>query len=136
MITKQNAAELARRSAIARKQNRIDLLKAASALDLIREEHRKSIAEAEQSPEHVKLSLLRTREAVGELFGRLKDEISADELDAGKVDKLTSAVARMAELERVLSMRPAPAPLRSKPSKSRSDSATPLDPVATAGTDA
>ena len=127
---------MGRLSAIARAQQKRELQAAADVLAVLKQERAK--AEPDQSPDHVKLSLNRTRSSIETLFDRLSAELGVDgsELDANRVDKLCSAVARMAELERVLSMRPAPAPLRSKPSKSRSDSATPLDPVATAGTDA
>lgn len=133
LFTKENAAIHAAKARLKRKENAERLAKAAEAFDLMRSEQREKIAKAEAiaeaSPERVQRVLQRTTASVDGLFGRLQEEISMDELDAGKVDKLTSAVARMAELERVLSMRPAPAPLRSKPTKSRSDSATPLEPI-------
>lgn len=136
-FTRENAASMARKAAIARVANAKRLADAANALDIIREDQRTRLAKAEaaadKSPERVRKVLERATASVDGLFQRLAEEIGADDIDAGKVQKLTEAVARMSELERVLSMRPAPAPLRSKPSKSRSDSATPLDPVAIAG---
>jgi len=133
-FTSENARENAMKAASSRKANAERLAQAANALDIIREDQRARLARAEAaadtSPERVKRVLERTTASVDGLFQRLAEEVGADELDAGKIDKLTSAVARMAELERVLSMRPAPAPLRSKPPKSRTDAAAPLDPVA------
>ena len=133
-FTSQNARENAMKAAAARKANAERLAQAANALDIIREDQRARLARAEAaadtSPERVRRVLERTTASVDGLFARLAEEVGADELDAGKIDKLTSAVARMAELERILSMRPAPAPLRSKPAKSRTDAATPLEPIA------
>lgn len=128
-FTKQNASEMGRLSGIARAEQKRELQEAASVLKMLKQEQTRK--EPDQSPEHVKLTLNRTRTSIETLFDRLSASLSEEEeLDAGKVDKLCAAVARMAELERVLSMRPAPAPLRSKPVKSRSDSAAPLEPIA------
>lgn len=132
-FTSENAASMAVKAAAARKANAERLAQAANALDIIRTDQRqrlaKAEAEADKSPERVRKVLERATASVDGLFARLAEEIGADDIDAGKVQKLTEAVSRMSELERVLSMRPAPAPLRSKPAKSRTESATPLEPI-------
>lgn len=98
LFTKENAAEMARRSALAR-----ETLKARAA-DPTNEPH--------EADEFRRMRLSRVRAQLNALDKAMADELAKDKLDASKLDRLASAAIRLNEQERQLSNRSLPPTLK------------------------
>lgn len=122
-FTSETARINALKSVEARAKRKAELEEAGDILKQLRLERRQATAQA--APGWLDDTMSGVREQVDRMMAMM-----AGSSEAGELDKLATAIQRMVELERVTTMRPAPAPLRSKPSKSRTESATPLEPIA------
>jgi len=119
LFTSETAAEFGRRSAIARKLKKEQAAQAKLEAELARAEAVKNPLPA--SYEFAAKTLKRVRKQLVKLF-----EFMEAESDPQKIDRLASALARLAELERQLSGRPLPGSLKPRQEKSRP--ATSIEP--------
>lgn len=101
LITRENAAEMARRGALARKARKLR----AVPIDF----------EPVTTDEFRRLRLARVRVQLSAMDKLMDKEIAAKEPDATRIDKLASALIRMNEQERQLSNRSLPPTLKASP---------------------
>lgn len=107
--TKERAAEMSRLGRIAKEQKRADAENPPLTPNGKNGEQRDEILNP-----HVSKTLMRVRKQVSRLF-----ELIEGEIDPQKLDRLASALSRLAELERQLSGRPLPGSLRPRQEKPR-----------------
>lgn len=107
--TKEKAAEMSRLGRIAKQQKLADAENSPPASKGQNGEQRDEVLNP-----HVSKTLTRVRKQVSRLF-----ELIEGEIDPQKLDRLASALSRLAELERQLSGRPLPGSLRPRQEKPR-----------------
>lgn len=113
-FTPEIAAEMGRKSRLVVAQRRQQLEEAADIIKNLKENFLDRSADAAANGQYVQDTLSRTRKQLDRLFSLMEEEI-----DPQKLDRLASAIARLAEQERQLSGRPLPGSLRPRQEKSR-----------------
>jgi DNA-binding protein H-NS len=122
-FTPEIAAEMGRKSRVIVAQRRQQLEEAADIIKQLKENTPDRSAEAVASNQYVQETLTRTRIQLDRLFVLMDAET-----DPQKLDRLASAIARLAEQERQLSNRPLPGSL--KPSQAKPRRSAEIEPEA------
>lgn len=127
-FTKETAREYGLKSARVRAERQRKLEDEASALRQI-QEHRR-LTELEAVPGWLRVVVERVRSVADGVLGRMeKTATEGDKMDAAELDKLASALDKLLTIERVTTMRPAPAPVRAKSQRPRTSLESLPDPT-------